>query len=233
MKFSGANLKISAKTDFSHSSAMPRVTITVPDHALQPYRFDLHRAVITIGRSSGNDIVVGSGSVSGKHAEMRRVRGGYELIDLDSTNGIKLDGIRKKKMDLATGMTVKLGDVELGFTLQEEELHTLAAEVESGHGGAEANDTSAPVQTENEDRSDVAGGSEHGSDEDDVNGQVPEKGVSVRSRLSFGFLMFAIVVVALAFFYGADKRHRQDTGEGLIKAILPKFGDQSRHPAAD
>ena len=42
-----------------------------------------------MGRGSDNDIVIDSGSVSGSHAEMRRIEGGYELVDLGSTNGIK------------------------------------------------------------------------------------------------------------------------------------------------
>lgn len=110
---------------------MPRVTITVPEKTPQPYRFDLLREVVTVGRGPDNDIVVGCGSVSGKHSEMRRVKGGYELVDTGSTNGIKIDGIRRQTVVLHTGMTVKLGEVEFGFSLSEEELAELAAEAEA------------------------------------------------------------------------------------------------------
>lgn len=109
---------------------MPRVTITVLEKSPQPYRFDLNREIVNIGRNLENDIVVGCGSVSGKHAEMHRVKGGYELIDVESTNGIKIDGIRHKKVILDTGMVVKLGDVEFGFSLSEDELAELASEVQ-------------------------------------------------------------------------------------------------------
>lgn len=110
---------------------MPRVTITIAEKGPQPYRFDLHREIVTIGRGLDNDIVVACGSVSGKHSEMRRVEGGYHLIDVGSTNGIKVDGVRQQKVNLKNGMTVKLGDVEFGFTLNEEELAVIDAEIEA------------------------------------------------------------------------------------------------------
>lgn len=88
---------------------MPRVIITVPEKNAQPYRFQLDRKVVSLGRGSDNDIVIESGSVSGKHAEMHRVEGGYELADLGSTNGIKYNGTRKNVVKLRPGMTVKLG----------------------------------------------------------------------------------------------------------------------------
>jgi len=110
---------------------MPRVTITIVEKGSQPYRFDLKREIVTIGRGLDNDIVVACGSVSGKHSEMRRVEGGYHLVDVGSTNGIKVDGVRQQKVSLKNGMTVKLGDVEFGFTLNEEELAIIDAEIEA------------------------------------------------------------------------------------------------------
>ncbi len=110
---------------------MPRVTITIAEKGPQPYRFDLKREIVTIGRGLDNDIVVACGSVSGKHSEMRRVEGGYHLIDVGSTNGIKVDGVRQQKVSLKNGMTVKLGDVEFGFTLNEEELALIDTEREA------------------------------------------------------------------------------------------------------
>ena len=104
---------------------MPRVTITVPDSNPQPYRFQLDRRVATLGRGSNNDIVIDCGSVSVSHAEMRRIEGGYELRDLDSTNGIKLDGERMPVIPLRSGLSVKLGDVAFDFQLSDEECEAL------------------------------------------------------------------------------------------------------------
>lgn len=263
---------------------MPRVTITVPDQALQPYRFDLQRKVVTIGRAGENDIVVGCGSVSGKHAEMHRVEGGYELIDLDSTNGTKLDGVRKKKIDLSTGMIVKLGDVEFGFTLNEEELATLASEVEPASPSAETKSevTSSKSKSKTDDQDDFPGlppideskerpGSrkqkkqrEVEEDDDDDEEERPKSRkqkkkkrsrdedddddeedddddddksqkylVSTKAKWSFGFILFVVIAAAVAFFIAADKRHQEETGEGLLKAILNKSEVQKETSGAE
>ena len=107
---------------------MPRVTITVPGKTPQPYRFQLDRRLVSLGRGSNNDIVIDCGSVSVSHAQMCRVEGGYELRDLESTNGIKMDGARMPVIPLFNGMCVHLGDVEFDFQLGDDELETLGHE---------------------------------------------------------------------------------------------------------
>ena len=107
---------------------MPRVTITVSGNTPQPYRFQLDRRIVTLGRGSNNDIVIDCGSVSVAHAQMCRVEGGYELRDLESTNGIKLDGDRRSVIPLHNGMCVHLGDVAFDFQLSDEEIDQLSLE---------------------------------------------------------------------------------------------------------
>ena len=107
---------------------MPRVTITVPEKNAQPYRFQLDRKVVTLGRGTENDIMIDSGSVSVHHAEMRRVEGGYELHDIGSTNGIKLDGVRQEVIPLYSGSSLKIGDAAFDFSLTVEELEALERE---------------------------------------------------------------------------------------------------------
>jgi pSer/pThr/pTyr-binding forkhead associated (FHA) protein len=104
---------------------MPRVLITIPDGTPQPYRFDLSRRLVSLGRGADNDIVIDSGSVSLKHAEMVRNDDGYELRDLGSTNGLKLDGERRMSVPLEPGTTVLIGDVAFDFQLSEEEISEL------------------------------------------------------------------------------------------------------------
>ena len=124
---------------------MPRVTITIPDKAAQPYRFKLDREVVSLGRSDENDIVIDSASISGSHAKMRRVHGGYELIDLDSTNGIKKNGVRQERIALSNDIPVSLGDVEFGFELDAEELAALAEEkAAAGEGGIDLDSPARP-----------------------------------------------------------------------------------------
>jgi pSer/pThr/pTyr-binding forkhead associated (FHA) protein len=266
---------------------MPRVTITVPENSPQPYRFDLKREVVSIGRNHENDIVIASGSVSGKHAEMRRVEGGYQLIDVGSTNGIKIDGIRHQVAVLQTGMVVKLGDVEFGFTLNEEELAELASESErlilpaadeyqvdeqeddldklpelpaakeeksqnrKNHKDEDFEDSEEDIKLEKREkaarreeakqaakreeaekreqlkkarRRERAERAEKNSDRDEFS---ESKAVTIGS----GFILFALIAVAGAFFYGASTRHEKDTGEGLLKAMVNKEDIEKETPA--
>ena len=107
---------------------MPRVTITIADRTPQPYRFQLDRMKVNMGRGSDNDIVIDDGSASVRHAVMERIDGGYQLRDLGSTNGIKLDGEKHEIIPLRHGLSVKIGDVSFDFTLTEEEREALARE---------------------------------------------------------------------------------------------------------
>ena len=107
---------------------MPRVIITAPDQTPQPYRFQLDRQAVQMGRGSENDIAINCGSVSVNHAVMERVEGGYQIRDLDSTNGTKLDGSRMPIIPLRDGLSVKLGDVSFDFSLTDEEKQALARE---------------------------------------------------------------------------------------------------------
>ncbi len=111
---------------------MPRILITMPDKDTQPYRFGLERKVVTFGRSADNDIVLDTQSVSGSHAEMRRVDGGYVLANQGSTNGMKLKGRVMKHIVLNSGMRVEFGEVIFDFSLSPEELEVL-----NGEKGAE------------------------------------------------------------------------------------------------
>ncbi len=47
---------------------------------------------MTIGRDLGAGIVLGDSSVSGRHAAIERVQGGWRLTDLGSTNGTSAGG---------------------------------------------------------------------------------------------------------------------------------------------
>ena len=59
---------------------------------------------------------------------MARVKGGYQLRDLGSTNGTKLNGKARDAVDLFDGAPVEIGDVVFDFTLTPEEQADLAKE---------------------------------------------------------------------------------------------------------
>lgn len=188
---------------------MPRVIITVPEKNAQPYRFQIDRKVVSLGRGSDNDIVIDSDSVSGKHAEMHRVEGGYELADLGSTNGIKYNGTRERKIVLRSGMSVKLGDVSFDFTLSEEELEII---------GREKPIDEPPISKEPAIEKSAY----------DLPKAPPRRAPAPVLRapqpagVGFGMIVFFIVLAAASFFTGLSIRHQKDTGESLIKAIVNK-----------
>jgi len=190
------------------SKSMPRVTITVPDKMPQPYRFPLDRQVVMIGRGSENDIAIDCGSISVRHAEMVRIEGGYELRDLGSTNGIKLDGRRSDAIALRHGATVRLGDVAFDFQLSEEERDALRRE---------------KVLEDLPDRreAEIAPAAEESLAEREA---VPHKRAAAPAGGGKGFTIFvALLLFALvAFFVGMSIRHYRETGGWLFNAIQAK-----------
>jgi hypothetical protein len=64
---------------------------------------------VTVGRLEG-DIALSDLKVSGKHARVERDnQGGLTLIDLGSTNGIKIDGQKVGSIKLNPGLRIQLG----------------------------------------------------------------------------------------------------------------------------
>ena len=107
---------------------MPRVSITIAGKNSQPYRFTLDRKKVSIGRGADCDIVIDCPSASSLHCTMERVDGGYILRDRKSTNGITLDEEAMAVIDLRNNGDVKVGDVEFGYELSDEELDDLDEE---------------------------------------------------------------------------------------------------------
>jgi pSer/pThr/pTyr-binding forkhead associated (FHA) protein len=57
-----------------------------------PRHFLLNAATIRLGRVEGNAIVVEEDAVSARHCELRRTGSGYQIADLGSTNGTRING---------------------------------------------------------------------------------------------------------------------------------------------
>jgi hypothetical protein len=71
------------------------------------------KSVVTIGRSAENDVVVADPQVSRRHAELRAGPQGFELRDLDSTNGTWVNGRRVQQATISGRVAVSLGDAEV------------------------------------------------------------------------------------------------------------------------
>ena len=75
--------------------------------------FVLHAGVLTIGRGSENDLVLGDPRVSRRHARIQ-VRGGrLVLSDLDSRNGTRVNGTPIDEVAIGFGDEILLGDTRL------------------------------------------------------------------------------------------------------------------------
>jgi len=73
----------------------------------------------TIGRSEDVECVLNDPNVSRRHAELQQVRGGdWEIRDLGSTNGIKVNGRRTSSAVLREGDQVTVGTTTFRFGLE-------------------------------------------------------------------------------------------------------------------
>lgn len=80
-----------------------------------PRNFLLSREEVVLGRSSEADIQVDSTDLSRKHLMLRREHGQYTVFDLDSRNGIFLNGVRIHSAVLHEGDNLQLGSVVLVY----------------------------------------------------------------------------------------------------------------------
>ena len=64
--------------------------VTVPEK--KPRQFVLKGKRIGLGRSAENDIQISEDPISSSHLEFQRQENGYGIVDLESTNGTRLNG---------------------------------------------------------------------------------------------------------------------------------------------
>ena len=72
---------------------------------------------VVIGRSREADIVLQDPNISRRHAELRRDEEGWQIVDLGSTNGIKVNGRRVDRQPLSPGDEITIGVTDLSFEL--------------------------------------------------------------------------------------------------------------------
>jgi ABC transport system ATP-binding/permease protein len=78
--------------------------------------FPLLESKIVIGRGEDCDLPINDTSVSRVHAELYAIEGGkYEIVDRDSSNGVRVNGVELKRALLDVGDVIELGDVQLRF----------------------------------------------------------------------------------------------------------------------
>jgi hypothetical protein len=101
-----------------HPSYDERLPEVEPDgwlEGLDGVRYRLKNGVMSIGRMSTGDIVLSDPNVSRRHAELHPLGDTYQLVDLGSTNGCKVNGQRIERQVLVDGDELTFGPVTLRF----------------------------------------------------------------------------------------------------------------------
>ncbi len=70
---------------------------------------------VVIGRSRDCDVQLSDPNASRRHAELRQEGAAYWIVDLDSTNGLEVNGHRARRMKLSSGDRVTIGSTEIVF----------------------------------------------------------------------------------------------------------------------
>src|SRR2546428_377206 len=86
--------------------------------AVGPRRLLVPPAGGTVGRSRDCDIVLDDSGVSRRHAEIRPGAQGWTITDLDSTNGVLLNGSSVRAAELHPGDRIELGSTEIVFEVR-------------------------------------------------------------------------------------------------------------------
>ena len=71
------------------------------------------RSELSIGRTEGNDLVLNHPSVSRKHARVEGRDAHWWIVDLKSTNGVKVNGTIIAEAQIAAGDKILIGSVQL------------------------------------------------------------------------------------------------------------------------
>ena len=103
----------------SHRPAAP-LTQTRAIVSLSDRRYVLDGPVASLGRSRECDCVFDDPNVSRRHAELRRNSSGdWQIVDLGSTNGIKVNGRRVASTRLSPGDQVTVGTTTFSFDIEQ------------------------------------------------------------------------------------------------------------------
>ena len=88
--------------------------------SLEDRRYVLDGPRATIGRSKSAECVLRDPNVSRRHAELRRSESGdWQIADLGSTNGVKVNGRRVASTRLSPGDEVTVGTTTFQFDIEQ------------------------------------------------------------------------------------------------------------------
>ncbi len=81
--------------------------------------FELAKTSISLGRANTNDIILNDVRVSRSHTRLECGPQGISLVDMGSSNGTRLNGIRVDRATLNPGDTISLGSQQFKYELDD------------------------------------------------------------------------------------------------------------------
>ena len=104
-----------------------KIILSMDGVVLQEYALSKER--MTIGRKAHNDIVIDNLAVSGEHAAIVTIQNDSFLEDMDSTNGVMVNGMTTKKHFLQNNDVIEIGKYKIKY-LNDQPTQTTAADFE-------------------------------------------------------------------------------------------------------
>lgn len=92
---------------------VPPRLLRVSSSAMPEQLFVIRRQATSIGRALDNDIVVEVAEVSRHHARIEWVNNQFQIVDLGSTNGMTVNGIRVQRSQIREHDNIMLGTASL------------------------------------------------------------------------------------------------------------------------
>ncbi len=105
--------------------------LVVLNGELRGREIDVTQDAIQLGKSRQCDVVLPDESVSRTHAEVRRQGDNYRVVDLQSTNGLFIGGVRVSDGFLRPGDVLGLGKVQLRFMPRDSRVEILPSEADA------------------------------------------------------------------------------------------------------
>lgn len=112
---SGEGLDAALDRAVSSADAVAFLVVSGGDQVGRVYA--IRRNTVLVGRFEGADVFVADPSVSGRHARIIHGPRGFEIEDLQSTNGTFVGGRRIKRSHLRSGDRVSVANLEFTFLL--------------------------------------------------------------------------------------------------------------------
>ena len=94
--------------DMQRRNLSPKLCYTSRGENLQ---YIINTVRTEIGRENDNDLVLPESTVSGHHAEILFNGEGFDIVDMGSTNGVKVNGCGVTKKELRNGDKIQLGEI--------------------------------------------------------------------------------------------------------------------------